>query len=83
MELAPSTTAEDWVVAVTKIVRLYRRTSPNPHAPEISFEDAVSRLRALGLEDGDATRWLSPRRRAARAFRRGAAASLRADRARA
>jgi hypothetical protein len=63
MELAPSTTAEDWVVEVTEIVRLYRRTSPNPHAPAISFEDAVSRLRDLGLEDGDATRWLAPRRR--------------------
>lgn len=64
MELAPSTTAEDWVVEVNEVVRLYRRTSPDPRAPEISFEDALSRLRDLGLEDGDATRWLSRRRRA-------------------
>jgi hypothetical protein len=62
MDLAPSTTAEDWLVAVNEVVRQYRRTSPNPRAPEISLEDALLRMRQLGLEDGDATRWLKPAR---------------------
>jgi hypothetical protein len=59
-------TAEDWVAAVTEIVRLYRGTSPNPHARTISLGDALARMRELGLEEGDAERWLAPRARLAR-----------------
>ncbi len=54
-------TAEDWVAAVTEIVRLYRGTSPNPHARMLSIGAALARMRELGLEEGDAERWLTPK----------------------
>lgn len=59
-------TAEDWVAAVTEIVRLYRGTTPNPHVRRISLGEALARMRELGLEDGDAERWLTPRAKMAR-----------------
>ena len=59
-------TAEDWIAAVTEIVRLYRGTSPNPRARRISLGEAVKRMRELGLEEGDATRWLTQKAKIAR-----------------
>jgi hypothetical protein len=58
--------AEDWVAAVTEIVRLYRGTSPNPRARSISLGEALLRMRELGIEDGDAERWLAPKTKMAR-----------------
>jgi len=59
-------TAEDWLAAVTDIIRLYRGTSPNPRARKISLGEALSRMRELGIEEGDAARWLAPKPKMAR-----------------
>jgi len=59
-------TAEDWVAAVTEIVRLYRGTSPNSHARRISLGEALARMRELGIDEGDAERWLMPKAKMAR-----------------
>ncbi len=61
-------TAEDWVAAVTEIVRLYRGTTPNPRARRITLGEALSRMRELGIEEGDAERWLVPKARMARSL---------------
>jgi hypothetical protein len=54
-------TAEDWIAAVTEIVRLYRGTSPNPQARMINLGEALAQMRELGIEEGDAERWLAPK----------------------
>jgi hypothetical protein len=50
--------AEEWVDAVNEIIRLYRGSSADAGAETISREEAVSRLRELGVSEGDAVRWL-------------------------
>lgn len=50
--------AEEWMVAVTEIIRAYRGTSPNPATRRLGLNDAVMRLGGLGLSRGDAMRWL-------------------------
>jgi hypothetical protein len=59
-------TAEDWIAAVTEIVRLYRGTSPNPHARRIGLGEALTRMQELGIGEGDAERWLAPKARMVR-----------------
>lgn len=55
--------AEDWVTAVNDIIRKYRGTSPTSRQRRIGLNEAVSRMRSLGLSEGDAIRWLEPRRK--------------------
>jgi hypothetical protein len=56
--MAPHPSAEDWIAAVNEIVRLYRGTLGTSIGEMIGREEAVTRMRALGVADGDALRWL-------------------------
>lgn len=60
--MPPKLSAEEWVAAVNEVVRLYRGTG-NGGAEAISREEAMKRMRELGVSEGDATRWLEPRLR--------------------
>jgi hypothetical protein len=51
--------AEEWVAAVNEIVRLYRGSAGNSDTDTISREEAVARLRELGVSEGEAARWLN------------------------
>ncbi len=57
--------AEDWIVAVNDVVRRYRGISPNSKHGKLGLREAVTRMRDLGLSQGDAIRWLEPRSRSA------------------
>ena len=51
--------AEEWVAAVNEIVRLYRGSAGTSDIDTISREEAVARLRELGVSEGEAARWLN------------------------
>ena len=56
--MAPQPSAEEWLEAVNEIIRLYRGTEGTPIGAMIGREEAITRLHALGVADGDAFRWL-------------------------
>ena len=56
-------TAEEWLAAVEDIIRRYRGHTPDPATPRLSREEALERMRDLGLAEGDAERWLAPKPR--------------------
>jgi hypothetical protein len=58
--MPPHFSAEEWVAAVNEIVRRYRGGGADE---AISREEAMSRMRALGISEGDAIRWLDVKAR--------------------
>jgi len=52
-------TSEEWLVALDDIIRRFRQSSSNPRPErQISFDDALSRMRKLGFTTGEAIRLL-------------------------
>lgn len=51
--------SEEWLVALDDIIRRYRQSFSNPRPErQISFDDALSRMRKLGFTTGEAIRLL-------------------------
>ena len=56
--------AEEWIEAIDEIVRAYRGTAGTPIGAMIGRDEAITRMRALGVAEGDALRWLEWKKRA-------------------